>query len=89
MNGCERPELLECSQSKEKGIDTSLLGLCGVATYFLLQKKEKRKKKKEKKTMMHNLHIWNSSSFINWIYKYNLVEYHYKALVLNTIYVKQ
>ena len=30
----------------------------------------------------------NTSNVISWLYKYNLVEYLYKALVLNTIYVK-
>ena len=31
----------------------------------------------------------STSNFINGLYKYNFVEYLYKALVLDTIYVKK
>ena len=51
----------------------------GVANYFFIKKKN----------TIHNSHVNNTSNFINWLYKYNLVEYLYKALVLDTIYVKK
>ena len=36
--------------------------------------------------MKYNSHVQKYLKFINWLYKYNLVEYLYKALVLDTIY---
>ena len=38
--------------------------------------------------MKYNSLVQKYLTFINWLYKYNLVYFLYKALVLNTIYVK-
>ena len=57
--------------------------MCGVATYFFIKKIRKNK-------IQYIVHMSKSTSnFINGLYKYNFVEYLYKALVLDTIYVKK